>query len=76
MPFFISGRVGVSGHVCSCCVFLLYAVALPCHSIATLILNRQIYNKMEINGSQACHWVVYYHWKPPGTAMALITTAA
>lgn len=42
-------------------------------SVHLLILNRQIYNKMEINGS---HWVVYYQWKPPGLAMALIATAA
>lgn len=45
-------------------------------SVQSLVLNRQIYNKMEINGTQACHWVVRYQRKPPGPAMAPIATAA
>lgn len=43
-------------------------------SVQSLVLNRQIYNKMEINRTQACHSVVCYQQKPPRPEMASIAT--
>lgn len=88
-PFFMSWHIGVSGPLCSCCTqwlrplhstytwthnykFVRSTTVTP--SVQSLILNRQIYNKMEINGTQAYYWVVCYQWKPPGPAMAPIAT--